>query len=63
MRLEDRLEMSRRLEEVVFIAERGYEPICDEVRGEWMWVKCHMGTTFTYAGALEEIARDERRAA
>jgi hypothetical protein len=63
MRRKDLREMGRRLEEVMFIAERGYEPVYDEVLGEWMWVKCHWGSVHTHAGALEEIARDERRAA
>jgi hypothetical protein len=59
---EDLQEMSRRLEKVRFVAERGYEPVFDEVLGEWMWIKCHYGSVHTHAGALEEIARDERRA-
>ena len=62
MSAEDLQEMSRRLEKVRFVAERGYEPVFDEVLGEWMWIKCHYGSVHTHAGALEEIARDERRA-
>ena len=65
MRLEDLREISRRLEEVVFIAERGYEPVYDVTLGEPLWIKCHWGSVHTHAGALEEIARDSeaRRAA
>ena len=63
MSAEDLQEMSRRLEKVRFVAERGYEPVFDEVLGEWMWIKCHYGSVHTHAGALEEIARDKRRAA
>jgi hypothetical protein len=55
--------MRNRLEEIVFIAECGYDPFYDEDLGEWLWVKCHMGSVHTHAGALEEIARDESRAA
>lgn len=64
MRAEDLLEMSRRLEEIMFIAERGYEPVYDEILGEPLWIKCHWGS-HTDAGALEEISRDSeaRRAA
>jgi hypothetical protein len=63
MRPEDLREMSRRLEEIMFIAERGYEPLYDETLGEWMCVKCHWGSIHTLAGALEESGRDERRVA
>jgi hypothetical protein len=63
MRRKDLREMSRRLEEVMFIAERGYEPLYDEARGEWLWLKCHWGSVHTDAGALEEIARDDSKAA
>ena len=62
MSAEDLQEMSRRLEKVRFVSERGYEPVFDEVLGEWMWIKCHYGSVHTLAGDLEEIARDERRA-
>jgi hypothetical protein len=58
MRRKDLAEMRRRLEEIMFIAERGYEPVDLGPGEEPGWVKCHMGTTFTHAGALEEIARD-----
>ena len=44
MSAEDLQEMSRRLEKVRFVSERGYEPVFDEVLGEWMWIKCHYGT-------------------
>jgi hypothetical protein len=63
MRRKDLREMSRRLEEIVFIAERGYDPVYDEDLGEWLWIKCHWGSVHTHAGALEEIAHDESRAA
>jgi hypothetical protein len=63
VRRKDLAEMRRRLEEIVFIAECGYDPFYDEDLGEWLWVKCHMGSVHTDAGALEEIARDESRAA
>ena len=63
MRRKDLAEMRRRLEEIMFIAECGYDPVFDEARGEWLWVKCHMGSVHTHAGALEEVARDEGRAA
>jgi hypothetical protein len=59
----DLAEMRRRLEEIVFIAERGYDLVYDEARGEWLWVKCHWGSVHTQAGALEEIARDGDRGA
>jgi hypothetical protein len=58
LRLEDLLEIEHRLEEVVFIAERGYEPVYDVTLGEPLWIKCHWGSVHTHAGALEEIARD-----
>ena len=58
LRLEDLLEIEHRLEEVVFITERGYEPVYDVTRGEPLWINCHWGTVHTHAGALEEIARD-----
>ena len=58
MRQEDLLEIEHRLEEVVFIAERGYEPVYDVTLGEPLWIKCHWGSVHTHAGALEEIARD-----
>jgi hypothetical protein len=63
MRRKDLAEMRRRLEEIMFVAECGYDPFYDEVLGEWLWVKCHWGSVHTHAGALEEIARDESRAA
>jgi hypothetical protein len=59
----DLREMSKRLEEIMFVAERGYDPFYDEDLGGWLWVKCHWGSLHTHAGALEEIARDESRAA
>jgi hypothetical protein len=31
--------MRNRLEEIVFIAECGYDPFYDEDLGEWLWVK------------------------
>jgi hypothetical protein len=58
---EDHQEIEWRLEEVMFIAERGYEPVFDVTLGEPLWIKCHWGSVHTHAGALEEIARDERR--
>jgi hypothetical protein len=61
MRTEDLAEMSRRLEEVTFISERGYEPA--DVCGELLWVKSHWGSVHSHEGALEEIARDEGKAA
>jgi hypothetical protein len=63
VRRKDLAEISRRLEEIMFIAERGYEPLYDETLEEPLWIKCHWGSVHTHAGALEEIARDERRAA
>jgi hypothetical protein len=59
----DLAEMRRRFEEIVFVAECGYDPVFDEDLGEWLWVKCHWGSVHTHAGALKEIARDEGRAA
>ena len=47
MSAEDLQEMSRRLEKVRFVSERGYEPVFDEVLGEWMWIKCHYGSVHT----------------
>ena len=61
MRRKDLLEIEHRLGEIVFIAQRGYDPVFDETLGEWLWVKCHWGSVHTHAGALEEIARDESR--
>jgi hypothetical protein len=61
MRLEDILDIERRLKEVMFISERWYEPV--QASGELLWIKCHWGSVHTHAGALEEIARDEARAA
>ena len=62
MRAGDVAEMDRRLAEVVFIAERGYEPI--QASGELLlWVKCHAGKVLSHQKALEEIARDEGRPA
>jgi hypothetical protein len=58
VRRKDLREMSRRLEEIILIAERGYEPADLGPGEEPGCVKCRMGTTFTHAGALEEIARD-----
>jgi hypothetical protein len=43
VRVKDLREIERRLEEVVFIAERGYEPVYDETLGEPLWIKCHWG--------------------
>jgi hypothetical protein len=57
----DLAEMSRRLKEVVFISERGYEPAY--VCGELLWVKSHWGSVHSHQEALQEIASDERRAA
>lgn len=59
----DLAEMRRRLEEIMFIAERGYEPLYDEAVGKPLWIKCHWGSLHTHTGALEEIARDESRSA
>jgi hypothetical protein len=59
MRRKDLAEMSRRLEEVVFIAERGYEPVFDETLGEWMWVKCHDSSLLSRQEALEQIRKEE----
>jgi hypothetical protein len=59
----DQAEMRKRFERIVFIAECGYEPVFDETLGEPLWIKCHWGSVHTDAGALEEIARDESRAA
>ena len=53
--------MRQRLGEIMFIAERGYEPV--EISGESLWIKCHDGRVFSDAGALQEIARDEGRTA
>jgi len=61
VRGKDLSEMSRRLEEVLFISERGYEPV--EVYGVLLWIKCHWGSVHSHAGALQEIARDESKAA
>jgi hypothetical protein len=55
--------MRQRLGEIMFIAERGYDPVYDETLGEPLWIKCHWGSVHTHAGALEEIARDESKAA
>ncbi len=55
--------MRKRLDEIIFIAECGYEPVFDEDLGECLWIKCHWGSVHTHADALEEIARDESRAA
>ena len=63
MRPEDFWEIERRFKEAMYISERGYEPVFDETLGEWMWIKCHWGSVHTTAGALEEIASDERRVA
>jgi hypothetical protein len=57
----DLAEMRRRLGEIMFSAECGYDPVYDEDLREWLWVKCHWGFLHTHAGALEEIARDESR--
>jgi hypothetical protein len=63
VRRKDLAEMRRRLGEIMFIAECGYDPVYDETRGEWLWVKCHWGSVHTTAGALQEIAGDESKAA
>ena len=63
MRVKDLLKIEHRLKEVLFTAERGYEPVYDETLGEPLWIKCHWGSVHTHASALEEIARDERRTA
>jgi hypothetical protein len=57
--------MRRRLEEIMFIAECGYEPLYDEVLGESMWIKCHAGDVLTHEEALRQIGeeRDRRRLA
>jgi hypothetical protein len=61
----DLAEMRRRLEEIMFIAECGYEPLYDEVLGESMWIKCHAGDVLTHEEALRQIGeeRDRRRLA
>jgi hypothetical protein len=61
VRAEDLAELDRRLEEVLFIAERGYEPAY--VSGELLWVKSHAGKVLSHQQTLEEIARDEGRTA
>jgi len=63
MTRKDQAEMRKRLDEIIFIAECGYEPVFDEDLGECLWIKCHWGSVHTHADALEEIARDESRAA
>jgi hypothetical protein len=50
----DLAEMRRRLEEIVFVAECGYEPL-----GESMWIKCHAGDVLTHEQALRQI-KEER---
>jgi hypothetical protein len=50
----DLAEMRRRLEEIMFIAESGYEPL-----GESMWLRCHAGALLTHREALEQIRKEE----
>jgi hypothetical protein len=54
MNRKDQAEMRRRLDEIMFIAESGYEPL-----GESMWVKCHAGDLLTHQEALEQIRKEE----
>jgi hypothetical protein len=53
VRAEDLAEMDRRLTEIMFISERGYEPA--EVSGELLWIKCHAGYLLSREEALREI--------
>jgi hypothetical protein len=55
----DLAQMSRRLEEIMFVAECGYEPFYDEVLGEPFWIKCHAGDVLTHEQALRQN-RDEQ---
>jgi hypothetical protein len=61
VRAEDLAEMDRRLEEIHFISERGYEPAY--VCGKLLWVKSHWGSVHSHQEALQEIARDQGRTA
>jgi hypothetical protein len=62
---EDLREMSRRLEEVMFIAERGYDPVYVDERifGKPLWIKCHWGSVHTHAGAVGPPREGEGAAA
>jgi hypothetical protein len=57
--------MRRRLEEIMFVAQCGYDPLCDEIRGEPLWIKCHAGDVLTHEEALQQIREegDRRRLA
>jgi hypothetical protein len=50
MNRKDLAEMRWRLEEIMFISEREYEPVYDEALGEPLWIKCHWGSVHTHAG-------------
>jgi hypothetical protein len=47
VRRKDLSEMRQRLGEIMFIAERGYDPVYDETLGEPLWIKCHWGSPYT----------------
>ena len=59
MTRKDLAEMRRRLEEIMFVAECGYDPVYDEIRGEPLWIKCHAGDVFTHEEALQQIRKEE----
>jgi hypothetical protein len=50
-------EMRRRHEEIIYIFERGYEPL--ELYGSSYWIKRHWGSLHTRVGALADIRRND----
>ncbi len=51
-------EMRRLDEEIIYIFERGYDPL--ELYGSSYWIKRHWGSLHTREGVLVDIRRNDR---